>query len=171
MPSIYTYIHTCRERVFVHIHMAHMWKSENKLQVLVLTPYGSRDGTRIVRLSGKHLYPLSHLAGQCYSYFCWTQSTSWWVIDSLQTKYPLLVSAPLKAVLVGANKAVCGNQWNCGLWSKISPVDTSSIATFASSRHPGSVLFVSSTSHCPTLFCVHFLGCLFHRNIGSLAHV
>lgn len=55
IPSFKNYICMCVYVEYVHMHV--LWHTCGSQRT-----YGSRDGTAI-RLGGKHLYPLSYLAG------------------------------------------------------------------------------------------------------------
>lgn len=68
--TLYVYLHylllyvdVC---ICVHMHaMTRVWRSEDHLEELFLSFYhvGARDGTQMVRLSGKRLYLQSHVVG------------------------------------------------------------------------------------------------------------
>lgn len=47
-----------------HMPPMDMWKSETNLQMSILSSNHMvfRDRTQVIRLGGRHLYPLSHLA-------------------------------------------------------------------------------------------------------------
>lgn len=68
--TLYVYLHyllLCVDVcICVHMHaMTRVWRSEDHLEELFLSFYhvGARDGTQMVRLSGKHLYLQSHVVG------------------------------------------------------------------------------------------------------------
>lgn len=108
-----------------YVHMHALWHTCGSQRT-----YGSRDGTPI-RLGGKHPYPLSHLAGPALLRF---QMISGHILlgdQFLADQISVTITLFFRVVLVRANKAVCRNQQNCGLWSTIVPIEPSSVATCA----------------------------------------